>query len=80
MAFAGLAIGVNDVNGATLPVKQDGPFDGGPTFCVLGCGIGMPRHHGHITLVHLTRFKQATDAALALNAARHDEQARGVLV
>jgi len=40
----------------------------------------VARHHRHVALADLAGFKQAADAALRLNATRHHDEARGVLV
>ena len=40
----------------------------------------MPGHHGHIAFLDLAGFKQAAQAALRLDATRHEQQARSVLV
>jgi hypothetical protein len=83
-AAAGFAVWVDDVDRATLPVQQYRPVNAAPTLRIgldLRLGLqGLSRDNGQVALVDLTGFKQPTEAALRFDAARHEQEARCVLV
>ena len=83
-AATGFAFGVDDVQGAALPVEQDRAVDGAPAIVVLHYGLlglqRLARHHRDVAFFDLTGFKQLAESALGFNAPGHEQQARGVLV